>query len=36
MDTAILITTFAVGFAMGMYVTTQIEKSIDNNIKNEK
>ena len=29
MDTAILITTFAVGFAMGMYVTTQIDKWIN-------
>ena len=29
MDTAILITTFIVGFAMGMYVTTQIDKWIN-------
>ena len=29
MDTAILITTFVVGFAMGMYVTTQIDKWIN-------
>ena len=29
MDTAILITTFVVGFAMGMYVTTQIGDWID-------
>ena len=29
MDTAILITTFVVGFAMGMYVTTQISNEID-------
>ena len=36
METAVLITVFIVGFAMGMYVTTQIEKSIDNNIKDEK
>ena len=36
METAVLITVFIVGLAMGMYVTTQIEKSIDNNIKNEK
>tara|TARA_A100001201_G_scaffold20768_3_gene23115 strand:- start:348 stop:449 length:102 start_codon:yes stop_codon:yes gene_type:complete len=27
---------FIVGFISGMYVTTQIEKSIDNNIKDEK
>ena len=29
MDTAILITTFVVGFAMGMYVTSQIDKWIN-------
>ena len=29
MDTAILITTFVVGFVMGMYVTTQIDKWIN-------
>ena len=29
MDIAILITTFVVGFAMGMYVTTQIDKWIN-------
>ena len=29
MDTAILITTFVVGFAMGMYITTQIDKWIN-------
>ena len=29
MDTAILITTFVVGFAMGMYVTTQIDNWIN-------
>ena len=36
MEIAALITVFIVGLAMGMYVTTQIDKSIDNNIKNEK
>ena len=30
------IITFIVGFISGMYVITQIEKSIDRNIKNNK
>jgi len=33
MDVAILITIFVVGFAMGMYVTTQIGEWIDRQIK---
>jgi len=32
----IAIIMFGVGFVSGMYVSTQIEKSIDNNIKNKK
>ena len=35
MEVAVLLACIAC-FAMGMYFTTQIEKSIDNNIKNEK
>ena len=35
MEITLSLITFIVGFILGMYVVTQLEKGIDNNIKKE-